>query len=253
VCSRVHALNITWDESALVNVNNSEIKQALNTAIAGAERELKKIKIKPLLDQLESAKNSERAEDLVQKMEKVALVDQELNSFGQEPQGKKKKNISEKIKRKAKATIQSAQQARLGRIGNDLIDLGGGVDVVRGKFRTAVDGLLSNTIIKVPKDTFLTRSPYPNVVDGWSWQAAAASDEQAEGPFADITDSDYYFLVKVETDDDGFYVDFKDQKYYLCGRFPDRFMELLLVTDDKGSQYLPLATVLILDEAIYKS
>ena len=48
------------------------------------------------------------------------------------------------------------------------------------------------------------------------------------------------------------YVDLKGQKYYLCGRFPDKFIELLLVTwhFDRGILYLPLATVLILDEAI---
>ncbi|MHA2342071.1 MAG: hypothetical protein ACXADW_09345, partial [Candidatus Hodarchaeales archaeon] len=250
VCSRVHALNITWDKSALVNVNNSEIKQALNTAIAGAEQELKNIKIKPLLDQLESAKNGPRSTKLVQKMEKVALVDEQLKSFGKPPSGKKKKKISEKFKKEAKATIQSAQQARLGQP-TFASNLNVADDKIRENFRIAVDGLLSNTILSVPKDTFLTRLPSPNTFNGWSWRAAAASDEQVKGPFADITDSDSYFLVKVKRDDDGFYVDLKGQKYYLCGRFPDQFINLLLVTwNPTGDIYLPLATVLILDEAI---
>ena len=112
VCSRVHALNITWDKSALVNVNESVIKEALDTAFTDAKDEVKGEKPRAFLAKLKGVKNSKRAKDLVQKMEEVALVDQKLNSFAQEPQGKKK--MTKAFKKTAKATIQSAQQARLG-------------------------------------------------------------------------------------------------------------------------------------------
>jgi len=253
--SREHGLNVTWEGSSS-HTDDSTLKNAIDKALSDSDNLFLRIHpAKPLLKKIKTVLSvpvlQARRDRLVATFNAAVNADSELNNLG--PSGKvlkeKTGNALKKWKKIGEGTVRAAQYARnRARTPPKTSSNEAGS---REAFGTVVKQLLSQgvSIRRVPKESILLRGVGESDGNQYTWTPANGED-YSQGPFNDITADINYFLVEVKEDAEGYFVDFMDQKYYLCGRFPSRFKELLLVKDTSGKLFLPLATVLTLDEAI---
>jgi len=253
--SREHGLNVTWEGSS-GHYDESTLKTAIDTALLESDNLLRKHKGKLLFKQIKNVLGDPviraRRDRLVDNLKEAVDADSWLKKLGPSGQGSKAKtkNVLKTWTDIGKGAVRAAQNAR------DRAQIkpepSGDEAGSRREFGTVVEQLLSQgvSIRRVPKTSILLRGVGESDGNQYTWEPAGGVNGTA-GPFHDITDDDNYFLVEVKEDEKGYFVDFMGQKYYLCGRFPSRFKELLLVNDTSSDkQFLPLATVLTLDEAI---
>ena len=254
--SREHGLNVTWEGSSS-HTDESALKNAIDKALFESDNLLREHKGKKLLVKIkavlsESPVLQARRNRLVDNLKEAVDADSELKKLGPSGQGSKAKtkNVLKTWKTIGAGMTSAAQNAR--NRAQIKPEPSGDEAGSRREFGTVVEQLLSQgvSIRRVPKTSILLRGVGESGGNRYTWTPASGVNG-TEGPFHDITADTNYFLVEVKEDEKGYYVDFMDQKYYLCGRFPSKFKELLLVNDtSSGKRFLPLATVLTLDEAI---
>jgi len=259
--SREHGLNVTWEGSS-THTDESTLKTAIDTALLESDNLLREHKGKKLLVKIKAVLRDPviqaRRNRLVDNLKEAVDADSELKKLGPSGQGTKAKtkNVLKTWKTIGAGMTSAAQNAR--NRAQIKPEPSGDEAGSRREFGTVVEQLLSQgvSIRRVPKTSILLRGVRESEYDGnrYTWMPAKSKEEdegKKMGPFNDITADTNYFLVEVKKDEKGYFVDFMGQKYYLCGRFPSRFKELLLVNDtSSGKRFLPLATVLTLDEAI---